>query len=405
MKKSINILLVALLAAPFFIRCSDWTESEPLDYDPHRTDTPHGEAYYANLRDYKMRKKHSVAFGWFSDWTGTGTKMPSQLMGIPDSMDFVSMWGNWYGLSDEKKEDLRKVQQIKGTRVLMCFIVDNIGVQTTPKWVTTLQTVTDENGEPVLDENGNEVQKYIVNGKPYDKTYKALAAFWGWYEAIDEDDNKVKQYGPDGEFATAEERDAAMEAAIRKYANSFLDTIRVYGWDGFDLDLEPNYGHRGNLSNSAERLSILLDELSKELGPKSGTRKMLCVDGEPYLLKPEDGLLLDYFIIQAYEDTSYSDIDLRMERLFKAFNGHLTKDEVMAKTILTSNFESFGSSGGPGYRTRDGQRVNQLKGYAMYSYPGVSSKIGGIGAFRFVFDENYHYLRDAIATLNPIITK
>ena len=131
MKRLINILLVAVLAIPAFIRCSDWTEVEALKYDPHMTDANHGEKYYANLRAYKA-EKHPVAFGWFSDWTGVGTKMTSQLMGLPDSMDFVSMWGNWYGLSDEKKADLHKVQTIKGTRVLMCFIVDNIGAQTTP---------------------------------------------------------------------------------------------------------------------------------------------------------------------------------------------------------------------------------------------------------------------------------
>ncbi len=113
MKKIIKTGLIALLVIPAFVRCSDWTEAEALDYDPNKTESNHGEAYYANLRDYKLRKDHPVAFAWYSDWTGVGTDMNAQLMGMPDSMDFVSMWGNWYGLSDEKKEDLRKVQQIR----------------------------------------------------------------------------------------------------------------------------------------------------------------------------------------------------------------------------------------------------------------------------------------------------
>ncbi len=400
MKRLINILLVAVLAIPAFIRCSDWTEVEALKYDPHMTDANHGEKYYANLRAYKA-EKHPVAFGWFSDWTGVGTKMTSQLMGLPDSMDFVSMWGNWYGLSDEKKADLRKVQTIKGTRVLMCFIVDNVGAQTTPADVRKPQQVpvlNPETGEPMLGPDNTPLTEsaYVVNGKYYYSENDALAAFWGWYGGTVFDENGDRVYD-------SEQVELAKDKAIRKYAHSLLDTIAKYNWDGFDLDLEPNYGHYGNLASYPDHLSILLDELSKYLGPKSGTRKMLCVDGEPDTLNPEDGALLNYFILQAYNDGYESSIDSRLNRLINNFSGVLTTEQVIGMTILTSNFESYGSTGGPNFTLDNGTRVNQLKGYALYSYPGVNVKIGGIGAYRIGFDTDYKYLREAMGILNPVI--
>ena len=43
-----------------------------------------------------------------------------------------------------------------------------------------------------------------------------------------------------------------------------------------------------------------VDELSKEFGPKSGTGRILMVDGEPQTLNKESGPLLDYYVVQAY---------------------------------------------------------------------------------------------------------
>ncbi|MCD8312885.1 MAG: glycoside hydrolase family 18 [Bacteroidales bacterium] len=361
MKKTIYIMIMVVCAG--MVLCC--TKTEALRYEPKGIEgSSHGEAYYANLRDYKA-SDHSICFGWFSDWTGVGTQMNAQLMGMPDSMDVVSMWGNCFNLSEEKKEDLRKVQQVKGTKVMICFIIDNVGIQVTPKEVGT---------------------DHIVNGRQYDSYEEAMAAYWGWYGDYGEDTS-----------------DEAMEKAIRKYADTILDSIAVYNYDGFDFDLEPNYGSPGNIASYPARIHIFLDEMSRQLGPKSGTGKLLCVDGEPDVLLAESGELCDYFILQAYYDGYYSSIDSRLNTLFRTYDGALTKEEVVSKTILTANFESYGSTGGRSYTTRDGLSTNQLTGYAMYSYPGVDARIGGIGAFRIGFDTNYRYIRKAISILNPPI--
>ena len=65
-----------------FSACSDWTEAEAKD-GADLTHTNKSEAYYAQLRDYK-KTDHSVAFGWFGNWTGTGVTHENSLAGLPD---------------------------------------------------------------------------------------------------------------------------------------------------------------------------------------------------------------------------------------------------------------------------------------------------------------------------------
>ena len=78
------------------------------------------------------KSDHPVAFGWYGNWTGTGASYENSLKGLPDSVDFVSLWGNWKNPSPAMMEDLRYVQEKKGTKVLFCFLVLDIGDQITP---------------------------------------------------------------------------------------------------------------------------------------------------------------------------------------------------------------------------------------------------------------------------------
>ena len=197
MKKKILNLGILAFAAALVAGCSDWTEAEPNNYFE-----PRPAEYYEQLREWK-KTDHSVTFGWFGNWTGQGASPVNCLMGLPDSVDFVSMWGNWYGLSPEKWADKREVKSKKGTRVTICFIVANCGDQTTP------QSVRDN---------------WQANG--FASEDAAVKDFWGW---VDGDQ-------------------AAIDAAIAKYAKSIVDTIDKYDWDGFDFDYEANYGSPGNIA-------------------------------------------------------------------------------------------------------------------------------------------------------------
>lgn len=378
MKRFKNILAAVSIVAFVsfvFIRCSDWTEAEALQFERSLTESIHGDAnstYYKNLRAYKADKNHTVCFGWFSDWTGIGVDAGGKLMGMPDSIDFVSMWGNWHSLSPEKAEDFRKVKTIKGTRVMICFIIANIGDQTTPSSVRNDR---------------------MVDGVKYNTEAEALAAFWGWYGGYG--DNT-----PEG-----------IEKAVRKYARSIMDTIAKYDWDGFDFDLEPSYGSPGNIASYKDRIGFVIDEMSKEMGPESGTGKLLCVDGQPYDISAESAKKLDYFILQAYYDASYYLTDNRVNTMINAFRSIMTPEEIVSKIILTCDFESGASQGGTRsgwYSDRNGNQVPQIHGYATYKYPGVNARIGGFGAYRFGFDysngNNYMYIRKGIQLANPALT-
>ena len=191
MKNLIKIFLLSACAATAFTACSDWTETEAKD-GADLTHSNKSEAYYAQLRNYK-KTDHPVAFGWFGNWTGTGVTYENSLAGLPDSTDFVSLWGNWKNPTEAMLKDLRFVQKTKGTKVLISCLVFDIGDQITP-------TNTDKN-----------------------LTWKEWRhKFWGW--------------GND---------EASQIAATEKYANAICDTIAKYGYDGFDLDAEPSYAQSG----------------------------------------------------------------------------------------------------------------------------------------------------------------
>ena len=234
-KKNIWALAAALLFATAFTNCSDWTEVEAekkVEYG--NTETSRPESYYQALREWK-KTDHSISFGWFSGWGDPAVLTASMLMGLPDSMDMVSLWDNSSNLSQGKIEDLRMVQQKKGTKVLMCTFIQYVGKGFTPA--------------------------------EYDVDEATREAFWGWKEVqkLDEEGNPMfdKQGNP---IMVPEEN--AMKASLEKYAQAIADTIYKYGYDGLDIDFEPNVDGYPNakLDEHPDRVEVFLDILCKHLG-------------------------------------------------------------------------------------------------------------------------------------------
>ena len=55
--------------------------------------------------------------------------------------------------------------------------------------------------------------------------------------------------------------------------------------------------------------------LGERIGPKSGTGRLLVIDGEPQSIHPETGPYFDYFIVQAYSNlagNSDANLDRRL---------------------------------------------------------------------------------------------
>ena len=131
-KRNSWTLLVAGLFVAGFTNCSDWTETEnEWVLESQNTETNKPESYYQNLRAWKA-SDHAISFGWYSGWGEPTVSTTNMLAGIPDSMDIVSLWGNWSNLSEGKIKDLREVQQKKGTRVIFCSFTSYVGQNFTP---------------------------------------------------------------------------------------------------------------------------------------------------------------------------------------------------------------------------------------------------------------------------------
>jgi hypothetical protein len=147
---------------------------------------------------------------------------------------------------------------------------------------------------------------------------------------------------------------------------------------------------------------IFFDEMSKYFGPKSGTGRILALDGEysAYIL-PEIGPMLDYVISQAYASYGYDDLDYRIYRLFTTFPD-IPKKELAAKFIVAENFESYAASGGINATTRDGQWMASSLMMADWQpiVDGEPVRKGGAGAYHmeyeFNFFRDYRYLREMI---------
>lgn len=174
------IILISVFA------CDEWNTPEALDLEDkavqdlyskrdsakwaeedkrHEENEKAYQQYLENLRAYK-KTKHPIMFGWFNAWQPDGDDKYKKLSLIPDSMDVVSIWGNWHSLTQEKIKELREVQA-KGTKVVIGWIIEDIGDQI--KWGRENWPVDDKEAivayaKAIVDT----INKYGYDGFDYD---------------------------------------------------------------------------------------------------------------------------------------------------------------------------------------------------------------------------------------------
>ncbi|MDC7959592.1 endo-beta-N-acetylglucosaminidase family protein [Bacteroides ovatus] len=351
------------LATSFFTSCSDWTDAERemfpeqeeinriipfLEAQSEDDLMPSERAYYRKLREEYRPSPHVKGFGWFGNWTGKGTNEQNYLKCLPDSVDFVSLWGARGNFSSEQKADLRFFQEVKGGKALMCWIVQDIGSAITPE--------------------GRDPNQY-------------------W----------VQELGQGDPLKGAE-----------AYANAIADTIIKYNLDGFDIDYEPNYGHSGTLANRSEineksgnvnmyRFIKTLYDRFQNHERETGKAMMLVMDGEPYLCSTETSKMIDHYIYQAYWESSTRAVISKINRT------NLTDWE--RKTIITVEFEQGWRTGGiTGYFSAARPELNSEKGRQILDYATLDLpsglRIGGIGTYHMEYDYKndppYKWLRRAL---------
>ena len=189
------------------------------------------------------------------------------------------------------------------------------------------------------------------------------------------------------------------EEEIANFARAWgRDSINKYNYDGMDIDYEPGFGASGPLVGHDNKLfTTLIKELGKYLGPKSGTGKLLIIDGVPYAVDPSVSEYFDYGIVQAYASSGYTDLQDR-------FNNAFNKGWKPEQYIFAENFESYWKTGGVNHTCRDGQRVNSLLGMARFNPE--QGFCAGFGAYHMEYEYAqssmpYMYMRKAIQDVNP----
>ena len=332
MKKKIISLMIAVLAAGAFVSCSDWTEPEARDFTQHKP-----ASYYENLRAWKADKSHPIAFGWFGGWDPTGATTATSLMGIPDSVSLVANWAT-FSLTPEQMEEVVQVKKLKGTDVVVTILLTNVGAKATPEEVTA---GVEDTWEQV----------------------RLMREYWGWTDDADA---------------------AQIEAAIRKYANGLVDEVLKYGYTGLDLDYEPGLGsyHNGNIvmnqsqqgdiyagTSPSQRTTWFVDECSKRLGPKSGSGKLLIVDGLVSSMPKETIECFDYYILQTYALTAQSSLDsYRLAGLVNAFG------DIIDEETITNRPTDFARAASALTRCRTTSRMTVTNISAPPSTPWTSWK-------------------------------
>lgn len=274
--------------------CSDWTTPEAEDFYQ-----PPTEEYKANLKNYLQSKDHKVTFGWFGSWN-TGSKA-NQLVGLPDSVDFVSLWLTWGPLTEAQQADL-KAFQARGSRAVLCWLATNIGENITPGF----------QGVPPVGE---------------------AKKFWGFGDTGDINPAT-------GTYYTSQESLDSYCAAARKYADAIADTCAKYNIDGFDMDIES----WGTLIHSGKK-AVVQNEFLRQLSKRfKETGRMLVID------IPGDGGWLQYYdlledeVVELCDYICWQTYELDGEGLDNFFDGVKSyKPEIfehtLAKSIICSTFE------------------------------------------------------------------
>ena len=348
-----SIIMASLIIG--FSGCNKWLEPTTKNFDIPLTKIAKDDAYYKALREYKA-SKHSVSFGWFSEWNEGKVSTSAMLSAVPDSMDIISLWNNAH-LTPTKKADLDFVTKVKGTKVVLCSFIAEVGVMFTPK--------------------------------EHSGTVEAMQKYWGWKNGDEE----------------------AIHNSIKKWAKTVADSLNIYGFSGIDIDYETSeYG--GSLCRSNKYFKLFVEEMGKYIGPQSGTDKLFIIDGYFWSIPNpnEIGKYFNYFVEQAYKDKGPW-LNRRISDHYKAFSSLMSEEEYTGKCIFTENLESaidclnggYGWTDAQGYRW-DVKEMPSLVGFADF-VPANGFRKGGFGAFRFsnesVNNPPYKWMRKAIQQQNP----
>jgi hypothetical protein len=317
----------------------------------------YNEQYYANLRAYK-KTDHTLCFGWYAAYRdGSGYLNPAswgqRIMGLPDSMDIVSLW---MGIpSNDPKDsssygpvayaDWKYVAKTKGTRFVCPVIVKFSG------------------------------QITLKDGTKFDLT-----------DPVNRTDSGIHVYG--------------------KY---LVDMVLDNELDGLDIDWEPGSGEF--LNNPNTNFVKLIQYIGQYLGPLGSESKLLDIDFFSQAPPAATGPYANYFIRQAYsQGTGGVQNATNMQNYYNTVQAAIPP----GKFMVTENFGDFSENGGTPFTEANGNTLT-TNGSIMYSLEGMArwnptqGKKAGFGAFYFDRDYYsktgipYYNVRRCIQIANPAV--
>ena len=161
--------------------CSDWTEPESAN-PTDMVKSIKTETYYANLRAYKARK-HAVTYAKWAGWTGTGSVLNTQLIGLPDSLDIVGLIRGYEDMTEDKRTDLLAVQQNKGTKVVLTVPTEDLldglfsggSAEEAEAFVQEVAKIVDECGLDGVDIELNQIDEEATASPESTQWLEALA--------------------------------------------------------------------------------------------------------------------------------------------------------------------------------------------------------------------------------------
>lgn len=347
-------LITVLILPALLLLIAGCTKNEALKIQqPFQYD----EQYYANLRAYK-KTPHTLAFGWYAAYApiagSTGYKDPAswgeRIIGLPDSMDIVSLWMGVPGNDSTKPgyapiayADWKYVSRVKGTRFVAPVIVNFKGKIT------------------------------LKDGTEFDCTLPANRT-----------DDGIKVYG-----------------------QWLVDLVMDNELDGLDIDWEPSGGEWLNSPNT--NFVKLVQYVGQFLGPKGSTGKLLLIDFFSTAPPAATGEYAHYFVRQAYsQGTGGIQTATNLQNYYNAVQAAVPPN----KFIVTENFGDFSENGGTPFTEANGNTVT-TDGSRMYSLEGMTrwnptqGKKAGFGAFYFDRDYYsktgipYYNVRRCIQIANP----
>jgi hypothetical protein len=190
------------------------------------------------------------------------------------------------------------------------------------------------------------------------------------------------------------------DEALREYARALAEDIISCGFNGLDIDFEPTVGGVDDVRDcpTGAEFTLFVEELGKYFGPRSGSDRMLIVDGELEYVPAEAAGYFDYAVSQAYYEKAPSEYQSRYNDVRSIFKP--------GQFIVTEDFERHWNTGGTtNYNDPVRGNIPSLLGMA-YWQPEQGRK-GGCGSYHMEYeyghDPDYKYLRQAIQIMNPAV--